>query len=112
MLLHWLASQSLYIVSFAVFNYRGLPVLVDHEGTALDNPNSSNTNEFIWTGFSYLSILLVLVVGSVILLFSWLDNLRRLPYGMSLVAACSAAISASCHTISKHPEEMVCKPLR
>lgn len=105
-------SQSLYIVSFAVFDYRGLPVPVDHNGQPLVDLNSTNANEFFRTGFSCLGILLVLVVGSVILLVSWLDDLRRLPSGMPLVATCSAAISASCHAISKHPEEMVRKPFR
>ena len=111
--LHWLASQSLYVVSLAVFDWRERPVAIDSSGFSTSSPfDAGSTNEFYRTGFSCFGLVLSMAVCVLLLLIGWIDDFRVLLSGMPLVGSSSVAISASCHAESKRLKEMVLKPLR
>ena len=110
--LHWLASQSLYVVCLAVFDWNGQPVDISDDGTSTGSifgPDS--TNEFYRTGFSCLSLILSTVVCLLLMLVGWIDDYRSVQSVMPLVGSCSAAISASCYAESENAE-MILRPLK
>ncbi|OCL09335.1 hypothetical protein AOQ84DRAFT_431347 [Glonium stellatum] len=85
-LLHWLASQSLFMVQITVVNDDGEP-----------DPGLSIST----CGYSPVAIILTTIVGSFIVLGGIGTALRRYPAGMPLASSCSAAISAACHPPSE-----------
>ena len=122
MLLHWLVSQSLYIVSFAVFDYQGHPVAIDNSGKEWSGDQFSDgkrkqfgaqdTNELVRIGFSCLGLILAMTVASILLLLGWLDDIRALWPGMPFVIARSDQISACCHMECDDAEQIVLKQLK
>lgn len=81
--LHWLVSQSIFLVH----------VVVPDEG------------EWITTcGYSNIAIISVIILGSIIVLFGILTGLRKYKAGMPFVGSCSAAISAACHSLENDPD--------
>ena len=66
--------------------------------------------------YSGLATLLALILGLLLFVASWLDDLRGLPGdgGMPLVATNSAAIAANCHVARKDAgtHKMVLRPLK
>lgn len=83
-LLHWLASQSIFMVQISVL--------------LQDEPRTVNREESISTcGYSPFAIILTTVTGSIIALVGILLALRKYPAGIPLGGSCSAAISAACH---------------
>ena len=110
--MHWLASQSIYNVNIAVFDWAGKPVAITTDGSPTGSGfGPDSTNEFFRVGISCLALVIGMAVCVVLLILGWIDDFRRLPSGMSLVGSCSAAISAACHTKHDKLEEMVQKPL-
>ncbi|KAH7062665.1 hypothetical protein B0J12DRAFT_564431 [Macrophomina phaseolina] len=88
-LLHWLVSQSLFMVSV----------------TILDNGSGERAPDRTVStcGYSPVAIILTTAVGSVLVLGGLVLAARRYPAQMPLASSCSAAISAACHP----PEEDV-----
>jgi hypothetical protein len=83
-LLHWLASESLFMVQ--------IQVLDDSSPRRPDMENSIST-----VGYSPVAIILTTFVGTLIMLGGALLAWRRYPAGMPLAGTCSALISAACH---------------
>ncbi|KAI9836725.1 MAG: hypothetical protein M1837_003257 [Sclerophora amabilis] len=81
-LLHWLISQSIYLV---LINW------VDFGGADVPDWRISSC------GFSNLAIILTLAFGSTLLIVGIGLGFRRYQSGMPLASSCSAAISAACH---------------
>ncbi|GAB7354941.1 hypothetical protein MBLNU459_g5560t1 [Dothideomycetes sp. NU459] len=81
-LLHWLASQSLFLARVAFYS-----------------PSATGQDGQITTvGYSCTAIIAVLVVAVVLLAVVWVTGARTYPAnGMPLVSSCSFAISAACH---------------
>ncbi|MCJ1308393.1 hypothetical protein MMC25_002046 [Agyrium rufum] len=81
-LLHWLVSQSIFL---AQVNY-------------YDEQGENNDRYVISTcGYSCIAIVLALVVGSLLVVGSWVNSFRRYPGNIPLATTGSAAISAACH---------------
>ena len=78
-LLHWLVSQSLFLVSITMYD----------GDQVVDNITTC--------GYSCIAIIFVLIVGSTLLLAGVALGFRRYKPGMPLASSCSAAISAACH---------------
>lgn len=82
--LHWLVSQSIFVVSVDVFNPDGTP----------NQDQTRNTT----CGYSPIAIIFTLIALGVLILSVVVLACRRFPVGAPpLVATCSAAISAACH---------------
>ena len=81
-LLHWLVSQSLFLV----------------KASALTENGDLNPKYDISTcGYSPSAILVTIIVGAVILALAFMNGFRSYRPGMPLVGSCSTAISAACH---------------
>ena len=81
-LLHWLVSQSLFLVRASAFNDAG----------DLDPKYDIST-----CGYSPSAILVTIIVGIVILVLVFVNGFRSYSPGMPLAGSCSTAISAACH---------------
>jgi len=121
-LLHWLASQSIFVVSLIFYDYTGQHTLVLNDGTVPD-PYSSDkkdakmSSEVYRTGFSSNAIILAILLGAVLVLFCWIDDLRALPRGMPMVGTCSILISAACKNVPRRSrqgwrDDLVLRPLQ
>jgi len=88
--LHWLVSQSIFVVSFDLYDVDGEPV----PDTYLNFEWDMVTRSVGYSPVAMLSVIIlgVLMVGSVI-------GFGYIPYkpGMPLAGSCSLAISAACH---------------
>ena len=99
--LHWLLSQSLFVVSIEFDHTRlwsdGDDVTGQSFAQAETGPATS-VQEYITCGYSISAVLGALVVGFVALVLVVGVGWRRLESrGMPIVGSCSAAISACCH---------------
>ena len=96
--LHWAVSQSLFVISFAVFDYAGKPVMIDNRGDELrmggaggmginsggvlmDSfgdpiPAKDQSNEYFRMGYNCLGIMVTLGIGGFLVLVGWADDLR------------------------------------
>lgn len=84
--LHWLVSQSIFLVSINTFDARGRP--------------KRDESEIATCGFSPVAIICTLVVGAVVILFSLFVGAQKLPPGdMPLIGSNSIGIAASCHSV-------------
>ncbi|KAK5047311.1 hypothetical protein LTR84_006833 [Exophiala bonariae] len=81
-LLHWLISQSIFLVAISVYNPDG----------TLANPFQLAT-----CGFSPIGMIFVIICGIVMLICLLCIGLIKLDGTMPIVSSCSAAISAACH---------------
>ena len=89
-LLHWLISQSLFLVRISVYAYDGI-----------ESPSRSISA----TGYSPYAIVFAVCMGGALLIgVLLLGFLRKYPATMPLAACCSASIAASCQ-----PEEDMAK---
>lgn len=92
--LHWLISQSIFLVSVEAILLIPSPRAVPGDANIWDTA----TPEYLMTcGYSPPAILASVVVAS--LLLFWIVGVAfvRLPSGMPVAASCSAAIAAACH---------------
>lgn len=79
-LLHWLVSQSFFLVRF------------DHyKSTGEFSRSISNC------GYSCIAIIAAMIVGSILVLLALAMGCRRYKPGIPTAGSCSAAISAACH---------------
>ena len=81
-LLHWLVSQSLFLVHVEVLDSEGI----------VDTRYSKTT-----VGYSNIAIITVICVASLAILAALMTGLRRYRPGMPIVGTSSLAISAECH---------------
>lgn len=83
--LHWLVSQSIFLVSLSAYSFDDI---VDLDSTATG----------VSCGFSPIALLTTILVGFSALALSVANGFRRYKNnGMPLDASCSAVISAACH---------------
>lgn len=88
-MLHLLVSQSIFSARVLVFDYK----------------NEEKTSASIFTaGYSPIAIIIVIILGSIAIIFGILTGSRKCQVGMPLVGSCSAAISAACHHFSNDPD--------
>jgi len=84
--LHWLVSQSIFVVFVQSYGT---------DGAFNGNPDGDAA---IYTcGFSPSAILTTIIVGSVVLCLGIANGFRQYKPGIPLAGSCSAAISAACH---------------
>ena len=91
-LLHWLVSQSIFLVAIARYDRDGNPVRAYSSAAG-----SSFQGEYLTCGYSPVAILGVILVGIVMVAVLLAQGLRRFAPGIPLVGTCSAAIAAACH---------------
>ena len=83
--LHWLVSQSIFLVVINAYKYDG-------------TPDPAAGQDRIACGYSPIAILITIVIGILVLLGGIANGFRRYPeVGIPLAGSCSAAISAACH---------------
>jgi hypothetical protein len=84
--LHWLVSQSIFVVSFDVYDALGRFTALDGYGI---KPKTC--------GYSPIAMLVVIIIGA--LMVAAVIGFGYIPYnrGMPLAGSCSLAISAACH---------------
>lgn len=89
-LLHWLVSQSIFLVAVDYYNIVGKP---------------SSNGRLMSCGYSAISMVCVLVLGILMVIAS--IGFGYIPYapGMNLVGSCSAAMSAACHSAKWDPAD-------
>ena len=80
--LHWLISQSIFLVRVSV---------LDSTGTEIPNVSISTC------GYSPIAIIFVIFFGLFVVLVGAANGFRKTKGGMPLAGSCSAAISAACH---------------
>ena len=92
-LLHWLISQSIFLVRINIFDINGIM-----------NPDLTITA----CGYSVLGILCSVLLGGLMMSTLWiLGIVRKLDTGMPIARSCSAAISAMCHPLEKDKDSAV-----
>jgi hypothetical protein len=84
-LLHWLVSQSIFLVSVEGYSDDGT-------GALSNDPNA----DYMACGYSPIAIIAVIVVGSLLLLIVLVLGFRRFQPGMPIAGSCSAVIAAAC----------------
>ena len=90
--LHWLVSQSIFLVSIETYDVNGLPK------NGRSGLNVSNEEHITTCGYSPLAMICVLVVGGLVLLLTWVQGVKVLPQGgMPLAGSNSVGITAACH---------------
>lgn len=83
-ILHWLVSQSIFVISLSVYNPDG----------SLNQTNPKYLN----CGYSPVAIIFTIITSLVLMLGAMGLAFKRFPQGAPpVVATCSAAISAVCH---------------
>ncbi|KAH9234048.1 hypothetical protein K456DRAFT_328436 [Colletotrichum gloeosporioides 23] len=92
--LHWLISQSLFLVNLEIYTPSNGNGMVSLESTG----SGSDVSSLTACGWSPLGILCVLAVGILMIGFLVISARRRLRFGgIPVTGSCSAAISAACH---------------
>jgi hypothetical protein len=85
--MHWLVSQSIFVVDFDVYDYLD-------DGSRERSPKEENIT--ITCGYSPVAILCGIMAGLVIMAVTVLVGRRKLKSGIPIVGSCSAAIAAAC----------------
>lgn len=81
-LLHWLISQSIFLVRTDGWKY----------GHEIQEASGSQV------GYSCLPIMLVIILGTTMLLLAWIISRRKFDNGaLPIAGSCSVAIAAACH---------------
>jgi hypothetical protein len=92
--LHWLISQSIFLIAIEYYDDHGKPTSWIEDG----GPES---HEYTTLGYSLLPIVFVIVLGGVmvisIIAFGFIPYKR----GMTLAGSSSMAISAACHPVER-----------
>jgi len=95
-LLHWLVSQSLFVVKMKIYNKDGSPT-VPPINDDLDYSQITNA------GYSPIAIIFAIIAAGVLLISPIIFMCRRFPSGAPpVVSTCTAAISAACHPSNGH----------
>ncbi|PUU77989.1 hypothetical protein B9Z19DRAFT_1108550 [Tuber borchii] len=93
-LLHWMTSQSLFLVL----------IEMSQPSEAIQRVTS--------LGYSCIAVIFVLTLGILAFVTAAWVGYKQLSAEITTVGNCSAAISAACHTSEVHPEEIVGKKIR
>ncbi|PVH78040.1 hypothetical protein DL98DRAFT_636459 [Cadophora sp. DSE1049] len=102
-LLHWLLSQSIFVVQINIFNKDGTPV----PESASQDESRGRYAHLSNCGYSPIAIVFSIIAAVVLLLLAVIFYFRRFPAGSPpVVSTCSAAISAACHPLSMNEEWM------
>lgn len=97
-LLHWLASRSIFLVQIAIYDNTGLHV-PDRDINAC--------------GFSPLAILLAFCLSTVMIaVLVGVGRYRRFTARIPAASSCSVAISAAAHPLASEPENVALLPLQ
>ncbi|MCJ1283445.1 hypothetical protein MMC26_002774 [Xylographa opegraphella] len=88
--LHWLVSQSIFLVDVQSYDFAGQP------DQCLGNSYQS-CGSHLTCGWSPAAIMSVIIVGVFMIAFGFLTGRRRYRAGMPLAASSSTVISAACH---------------
>lgn len=98
--LHWLASQSFFLVS------------LEFSTSNPENSAQESTSDFYTCGYSPLAMIFAIIVIGILGLIILVLAFRKFRTGMPIAGSCSAAISAACHGLdggmregSEMPEE-------
>jgi hypothetical protein len=93
--LHWLVSQSIFVVSFDLYDYKGSPY--DYEGSPYESLRGPDIARTKTCGFSPVAMLVVIILG--VCMMATIIGFGYIPYkqGIPLAGSCSLAISAACH---------------
>jgi hypothetical protein len=97
-LLHWLASQSFFVVTFQDF----MP----------DPPPRTPGDRSVNVGYSPTAQLVTIITTLCIPIPILILGLKKLPSSMPIAGSCSAAIAAACHPRTSSGEEMAKRKLR
>lgn len=96
--LHWLISQSLFLVNLEVYDPSDSPSVI---------------SSMISCGWSPIGVLCVVTVTITMLVFLLVSGGRRLRFGgMPMAGSCSAAISAACHPLGVEKDELWKQPVQ
>ena len=87
--LHWFVSQSVFLANIESHN----PVDV----FSLFKSSSSSSSSSSTCGYSPMPIIVVVILGSLLVIFGLVMGSRTYEPGIPLAASCSIAISAACH---------------
>ena len=83
--LHWLVSQSIFLVDLEAYYPDG-------------TPDTYPAASIVACGYSPITILTAIIVGTIVLLLGLASGFRRYKQSsISFAGSCSAAISAACH---------------
>ena len=109
-LLHWLISQSIYLVSLERFRTTGEPS--NYVFPTVPSFDDDGDNQILTCGYSPVGLGATLFCGLVAL--TCLKVLGRKAFAglMPIAGSCSAAISAACHVASDEPENSSTKGVR
>jgi hypothetical protein len=84
--LHWLISQSLFLVYLETYDVRG---------------RRNYGGDLVSCGYSPLAMIWTLIGGTVMLILVIVEGSRRLPAVMPVAGSCSAAIAAACQPVKE-----------
>ena len=97
--LHWLLSQSIFLVSIDRFDAFGERVVLSRDyGTR----ESRGSQDYLTCGYSPIAILAVMIIATFMIVFIFVMGLRRYKGTIPLAGSNSGAISAACHLDEKH----------
>ncbi|KAF2838244.1 hypothetical protein M501DRAFT_1053069 [Patellaria atrata CBS 101060] len=88
-LMHWLVSQSLFLVKIDKYNPHEVPI-----------------DRILTCGFSPIAIIFVVIIGGLMIVALIVTSRRRYKPGMPLVGSCSFAIAAACHPPEKSSDSL------
>ena len=94
--LHWLVSQSLYLIAVKRFAPDGTTGNCSESSPSCDADSVFSGND-LTTGWSPLAVMLVVVVGSLMAMYAFVLGMRTYEPGIPLAGGDSAVISAACH---------------
>ncbi|KAK0369045.1 hypothetical protein CLIM01_13602 [Colletotrichum limetticola] len=96
--LHWLISQSIFLVFIEVYDSAG---------------NKDDDDTITSCGWSPVGVICVIVAGTIMVGLLVMSGFRRLRYGgIPVAGSCSAAISAACHPAPNEEPKLWIKALR
>ncbi|PUU76454.1 hypothetical protein B9Z19DRAFT_1194719 [Tuber borchii] len=97
-LLHWLASQSMFLAKVEMYDPFG-------------RPKPARTS-ITTVGYSCIAVIFGLTLGILALLAAAAMGHKKFAAETAIVGNCSAAISAACHALEAEPEGIISKKVR
>jgi len=97
-LLHWLASQSFFLVSL---QFSASQEVSEANG----NTVLSTLSDYYTCGYSPLAIIFIIIVIGILGVLAMVLAFRKFRTGMPIAGSCSVAISAACHGLDEGAKE-------
>lgn len=104
--LHWLTSQSIFLVVIERFSY------TDASGNDTEILAHNSGSDNMTCGWSPEGIVGVIVLGVCLVLWLLALGCRRFKTGIPVAGSCSAAISAACHGVSREEADVQLKRIQ